>query len=247
MGPPHGCEPQSPALPQASAGFERVCPPVFQNALGAAPAGTPGPVLGFSRHRRHTISPLPQASARRRGGDPLGGGAGRSSRRGPGAPHRSPRARGRGGATPVPAPGAEPRSEPAEPEARGNPPGSRFPAPAHPLSGRPHPNPSLRPPPSRPSLQASGTGAPARVQVRPHLPARAAMARGDAPQDRRVGGRAGAAQTRPVGLKADGMGLQCPPAASLCRLSRRDGACSPLPGAGGLGGGRGGRGGASSG
>lgn len=64
MGPPHGCEPQSPALPQASAGFERVCPPVFQNALGAAPAGTPGPVLGFSRHRRHTISPLPQASAR---------------------------------------------------------------------------------------------------------------------------------------------------------------------------------------
>lgn len=171
----------------------------------------------------------------------------------------------------VPAPGAEPRSEPAEPETRRNRPEAPCPAPASPYpapdSGRPDPH-FPCPPPARPSLLGPRLGprAPEQVQVRlPHLsPTRAHPAGWPWHEEtpRRTGelGTGWGAYGDPVAVgssdplpsgspkrKADQLELQFPSAASLGCLSLGDGGCSPLSGGAALGGGRGRRSGKSSG
>ncbi|XP_036785865.2 equilibrative nucleoside transporter 2 isoform X2 [Manis pentadactyla] len=138
--PPPGSPPGRPERPGGCASRDaRPCPRLLEapatHDLPASPGFGPVRVRAGPGLRGHAA-----------GGGGTRSGPGRSSRRGPGAPHRSPRARRRGGATPVPAPGAEPRSEPAEPEARGNTPGSRFPAPRPPPFGETSPPPSARRP-----------------------------------------------------------------------------------------------------
>lgn len=66
----------------------------------------------------------------------------------------------------VPAPGAEPRSEPAELETRGNQPAAPSPAHASPLPFRGDPTPPPRPPLARPDHPNPLVPLPAQVHVR---------------------------------------------------------------------------------